>query len=317
VDTKNGIRQRRQERIRRIMEQEQKREQTVRMPVRSLKENQQLPDKPLHDSHTEERVGRSGMPFQDQGADPEQMWKAQANPWESVGWELAPKPHSQIRTVPTGPRSDRPRNKPFIMQGLFIQCVVAAAVFVIVFAMFRLDTPIAKRGQAMVTTALTDQIDFKQAASWYNRMFAGAPSFIPWFKDGHEGETQLAEGEVALAVVAPLPQGAIVRSFAETLSGVELAGSSAAPVLTAETGRVLLVSEELDTGKTIVIQHANGRMTVYGRLGKVNVAVNDWVEAGQSLGELPAAKEDGQSLLFFAVKEKGRYVDPADIIPFD
>ncbi|GGD54627.1 M23 family metallopeptidase [Paenibacillus nasutitermitis] len=317
MDTNNGIRQRRQERIRRIMEQEQNQKlgQTV-IPVRSFKEKQPLSVKPLPDPHSEERKGKSDLHFQEQGPDPEQMWKAQANPWESVGWELAPKPHTKLRNVPANPGVDHPR-KPFVIQGLFIQSAVAAAIFVIVFAMFRLDTPIAKRGQAMVTSALTEQIDFGQAASWYNRMFAGAPSFIPWFRDGHEGESRLAEGEVALAVVAPLPQGTIVRSFAETLSGVELAGSSAAPVLSAETGRVLLVSEEQDTGKTIVIQHATGRMTVYGRLGQVNVAVNDWVEAGQSLGELPAALEGGQSLLFFAVKEKGRYVDPADIIPFD
>ena len=123
-----------------------------------------------------------------------------------------------------------------------------------------------------------------------------------------------------LPLVTPLTGGSVVRSFAETLSGVEIAGRSEESVSAVETGRVLLVTDDEKTGKTIVIQHADNRVTVYGRLGSVQAAVNDWVEAGQSIGKLSAAGTDTegeQSLLFFAVKEKGIYVNPADVVPLD
>ncbi|MBW7455804.1 hypothetical protein K0U00_17390, partial [Paenibacillus sepulcri] len=210
MDTNNGIRQRRQERIRRIMKQKQKQEQAVMIPVRSFKDDQPSPVMPLP---FEEKNFPLTVQIPEQGLDPEQMWKAQANPWERTGWERTPQKGIRNRPVPDALGGERPPGKPFIVQGLFIQSAIAAALFVIVFAMSHLETPAAKKGQEIVTAALTEQIDFNQAATWYNRMFAGAPSFIPLFNGGDQGESQLAEGEVALPVVAPLPKGVIIRSF--------------------------------------------------------------------------------------------------------
>jgi stage IV sporulation protein FA len=88
-------------------------------------------------------------------------------------------------------------------------------------------------------------------------------------------------------------------------------------VVAAETGRVILATDDNATGRTVVIQHADNRVTVYGRLGELIVGADDWVEAGQPVGKLGPAGEGGESMLFFAVKEKGRYVNPADVVPLD
>lgn len=249
--------------------------------------------------------------------DPEQLWKLQANPWEHAGWRLAPQTGrvagrgEGAGDVP-GPDDD---GGSFVLRGLFIQTALAGALFIILFVMFRTDLPIAKKGQALVTAALTDQMDFKRAEAWYDRLFAGAPSFIPLF--GESDKTQTVGGAAGLAVVTPLPGGSVVKPYAQTLKGIELAGGSAQPVLAAETGRVLLVTDDKEAGRTVTVQHADERVTVYGGLGSVKVAANEWVEAGAPLGELKDVKAGENSLLFFAVKEKGRYVDPADVVPLD
>ncbi|REE69496.1 stage IV sporulation protein FA [Paenibacillus taihuensis] len=334
MDTKTSIRERRAERIRRILEENRDAEPLQNLP--SSKQQKALPgpsqqhqqNQLIH--HPNSNQQHQQLPPQHELApavqqpqseydDPERLWKANPNPWESAGWRIAPLPSKYDRNGkaggPTPPPS--PQRFSFIVRGLFVQTAISVALFVIVFAVFKMDMPIAKKGQDVVTAALTDEINFDAAAAWYKDMFAGAPSFIPLFGSHDNPETQLTGGSVELPIVAPLINGSVVRSFAETLSGVEIAGQPSQEVLAAETGRVINVTNDDETGETVVIQHANNRVTLYGHLGDVKVAVNDWLEAGTKLGQLPAAQEGQQTMLYFAVKEKGKYVNPADVVPLD
>ncbi|MCQ6560865.1 M23 family metallopeptidase [Paenibacillus mendelii] len=315
MDTKSGVRHRRQERIRRIMEEQQN---LAKPPSSTAKEdrNQKLPI-PLQEvkSSRDSEYSPGSVPVDRLAErDPERDWKERTSPWENAGWNMTTKlaPKGERASVKSG----GPGGGTFI-RGLFIQTIIAGILFVIVFAMYKLDHPIAKKGQQIVTAALTDTLDFQSAAEWYRSVFAGAPSFIPIFDGSNTKQAELAEGDIELPTFAPLKQGTIVRSFAETLSGVDIAGNANEDVLASETGRVLLVSEDEKTGKTVVIQHANQRVTVYGMLEETQVALNDWVEAGRPIGKLKAAADGENSLLFFAVKEKGRYVNPADVFPID
>ncbi|WP_165822379.1 M23 family metallopeptidase [Paenibacillus montanisoli] len=313
----NSIRERRQERIRRILEHNNHSQalppqpQTAQQLLPQTRQNaanqpQLLPAKPQQ------------LPTQLMEDDPERLWKANPNPWESAGWQIAPLPSKDVRASKMGgPKAPNERDYRFIVRGLFIQTAISAALFMIVFALFKLDMPIAKKGQQAVTAALTEEMNFDAAAALYKDWFAGAPSFIPMFGDRGGEETRLTEGAVELPIVSPISGGSVVRTFAETLSGVELAGEPGQEVVAAETGRVLVVSNDGELGETVVVQHANERVTVYGHLGPVQVAVNDWIEAGKPIGRLPVAEEGQQSLLYFAVKERGKYVDPADIVPID
>ncbi|MFC4809008.1 peptidoglycan DD-metalloendopeptidase family protein [Paenibacillus sp. GCM10023250] len=329
--SRNSIRERRQERIRRILEEHAGQAgQAAHRPAELRQEWPPRPDAPFALPSGAPHPGNgAGMPDrlpvlpalpagQRDEQDPERVWKANPNPWETAGWSIAPLPSKDVKAAKRGgPPPERPGGYRFVVRGLFIQSAIAAAVFAIVFAMFKSDLPVAKKGQEAVTAALTENMDYAAASSLYKKWFAGAPSFIPIFGNGSGEESRLAEGGVELPIVSPLPAGTLVRSFAETLSGVDIAGSPEQTVVAAETGRVILVSKDADGGDTVVVQHANERVTVYSHLSGVIVAANDWVEAGKTLGKLQANEEGGQSLLYFAVKEKGRYVDPADVVPID
>ncbi|MGO4693332.1 peptidoglycan DD-metalloendopeptidase family protein [Paenibacillus sp. 2TAB26] len=253
--------------------------------------------------------------------DPEVVWKTNPNPWANWNEDKGYVDNRRFVKGPVvsngnDPRSGGGKNNYTFGKELKWKLAVALLLFGAVWAMFRYDTEYTLKGQALVKQALTDEIDFAAAAAWYKEMFAGAPSFIPIFQDNPEPAVG-ADGTVKLPIVTPLEGGSLVRTFAEMLNGIELAGSSEAEVVAAETGRVLLLSDQSTQGSTIVIQHVNQRVTVYGMLGKTSVKVNDWVEAGDSIGNLLKAEGTQPSLLYFAVKQNDLYIDPVGVIPID
>jgi len=267
----------------------------------------------------EERITRSELPGRQMEAyeiDPEKAWKANPNPWES--WkEEGDRDYKGSYVKRALPNASKlpPSRKNSLRNDLLWKGTLSLLVFSLVWLLFRYDNELTRTGQAYVKHALTNEMNFEAAAAWYKEVFSGAPSFIPIF-DQSPNEAIGADGSIRLPVVAPLAEGVLVRTFAELLNGIELAGEPAAEVLAAEEGRVLL-AESNETSSSIVIQHANKRVTVYGNLEQVNVEANDWVEAGDAIGRLSGKTSEEPNLLFFAVKQDGVYVDPLDVIPID
>jgi|CeladaMinimDraft_18_1061708.scaffolds.fasta_scaffold03490_1 stage IV sporulation protein FA len=235
--------------------------------------------------------------------DPETEWKRRSREW------LAASDESRAPGMFDG---DEPR-RGGLLRSLLARCAVSAALFLAVWGLFRLDEPWAAAPQRLIAQALTEDMDTRAAAEWYRRTFAGSPAFLPIFGQ----EEDRTEDGPGIPVVAPVASGEVVRPFAETLAGVEIAGESGAVVTAAETGRVTHVTGGEEEGYSVVIRHAGKRMTVYGRLGTVFVEPDDWVEAGDRIGALPETKDGSRSLLYFAVRVDGRYVDPADVVPLD
>jgi stage IV sporulation protein FA len=65
------------------------------------------------------------------------------------------------------------------------------------------------------------------------------------------------------------------------------------------------------------VQHLNHILSVYGNLEKASVKPNDWVETGHLLGQLPASGNGAQAVLYFAVQQNGKTIDPASVVSFD
>ncbi|RCW42611.1 M23 family metallopeptidase [Paenibacillus prosopidis] len=303
MQTRDGVKQRRQQKIKSLLE---------RQP--SAAQTEDIFPEPA-DSYNRAFI----YPDERDELDPEALWKTNPNPWASWGGDRG---NFDKRSFIKGPElsnnNEPPHNRKrnSFLKELQWKLAIALLMFAAVWAIFRYDTEWTLQGQALVKQALTDEIDFTAAAAWYRETFAGAPSFIPIFEE--EPQTAIgADGTVKLPIVSPLPDGSLVRTFAELLNGIELAGTSEEQVVAAETGRVLQLTDQDESGSTIVIQHANHRVTVYGKLGQTEVQVNDWVEAGDPIGKLLKSEGMEPSLLYFAVKQNDQYIDPVDVIPID
>ncbi|MCU6711097.1 M23 family metallopeptidase [Paenibacillus sp. J5C_2022] len=265
----------------------------------------------------EESEGRTGTSHS--GArlvDPELEWKRNPNPWERWG-EYSDRGGTQGRSV--GLRDHYEPEPPYPQRGhhfrkqLVRKFAIAIVLFIAVWGIFQWQHPWTVKAQTVVKEALTEEIDFAAVAGWYKSVFAGAPSFIPIFKDSNN-EAIGVDGKMKTTVVSPLEGGVLLRTFAELLNGIELAGDSGAQVVAAERGRVVMVSR---AGDSVLLQHAGSRMTIYGKLGSSDVKVDDWVEAGDVIGVLREAPEEGHSPLYFAIKQDNQYVDPVGVIPLD
>jgi stage IV sporulation protein FA len=315
------VKQRRQDRIRKLMEQRPD----------QITDEFPFPD----DTYMHPNNARTRFTDQDDEPDPEKLWKSRENPWSESGWDTVLQGggihdrslHDQAlhersvhdrnsRLKPDYPNRDR-SGWSGLGKVLAVKFTISAFIFAGAWGMFALEEPWAKTGQSFVKRALSEDMDLAAVAAWYRDKFAGAPSFIPIFNPQQENAHN-ADGTVQLPVYAPVRGGTVVHPFAELLNGVEIAAPSKAKVSAVETGRVMLVTGDNTNGSvTVVMQHANRRVSVYGKLAEANVAVSDWIEAGRQIGTLPQAVGGGASLLYFAVKENGSYVDPADVIPLD
>lgn len=248
--------------------------------------------------------------------DPEKLWKSSSAPWLGVnrpggtGYGDLAAEYPPIGPVDGG-------GSRFLRQ-LRLQIVASAVLFGVIWGLFQLNGGMAERGQTMVTAALTDEFNFQTVEAWYDRTFAGSPAFIPLFGDNKD-EVTAVDGapHSTLPIVSPLPKSTLIKSFAESLGGIELAGDPGSSVAAAETGQVVLVTENSGKGQTVVIQHSGGRQTQYGQLASASVSKDDWVEAGDIIGQLAKDSGSDSGVLYFAVKEDGRYIDPTDVIPLD
>lgn len=303
MQMKDGVKQRRQQKIKSLLERQSSSAQTEDI-------YSEPPVLYNHEYFFEDEM---------EELDPEAIWKTNPNPWASWGedkgvTEKRSFVKGPVLPIKRDPRYDR--NKHTFRKELQWKLAIALLIFAAVWALFRYDTGITLKGQALVKQALTNEIDFAATAAWYKETFAGSPSFIPIFQNKTKTAVG-ADGTVKLPIVSPLQGGSLVRTFAEMLNGIELAGKSEDQVVAAETGRVLLLTDQDEGSTTIVIQHANRRVTVYGMLGKTEVQVNDWVEAGDPIGNLLKAEGSQPSLLYFAVKQNDQYIDPVGVIPID
>jgi len=246
-------------------------------------------------------------PLQDREEDdPERLWKSRPNPW--LGWQVSREEDGGDLPPPTRPGPGQ------WVKELQMKIAISLALLGCGWGLFQLDMPWARTGQSLVGDMLTVDMDFSAAAAWYDRTFAGSPAFIPIFGD-REQAAERAQAGIRTAA-PPVAGGVIVRDFAALSSGVELAAEPGAEVRSIGAGRVLIVSDESGQGQTVIIQHAQQRMSVYGRLGMAEVEPGDWVESGEAIGRLQTS-EDDRSVFYFAVRERERYVDPADVIAFD
>ncbi|PWV91963.1 stage IV sporulation protein FA [Paenibacillus cellulosilyticus] len=249
--------------------------------------------------------------------DPEKLWKSSSAPWLGLNRSSRGVTYGDLVTEypPIDPSNGG--GSRFLRQ-FRLQIIASAVLFGAIWGLFQLNGGMAEQGQTIVTAALTDEFDFQTVEAWYDRTFAGSPAFIPLFGEDKEAVTAV-EGtpHSTLPIVSPLPRSTLIKSFAESLGGIELAGEPGGAVEAAETGQVILVTPDSGKGQTVVIQHAGGRQTQYGQLASSSVSKDDWVEAGDVIGKLQDGSSDESGILYFAVKEDGRFIDPTDVIPLD
>ena len=123
-----------------------------------------------------------------------------------------------------------------------------------------------------------------------------------------------------------LPSSRVMAGFAERRTylydgknvdeqvhlGFDLASRQQAPVPAANRGKVLLARYFGIYGKTVVVDHGRGLMSLYSHLSDIAVQVGDSVEAGDILGRTGATGLAGGDHLHYSMLIHGVQVDPLE-----
>ena len=171
------------------------------------------------------------------------------------------------------------------------------------------------------STVLTDTIRYDKSRILPTR----ADSLL---RDALERTT----GEYSLSNTKPLQsesarfsnpmRGSIIRNFDAPESSYDIAiisldGESS--VMSVERGTVLAVEEQADASLSVMIQHAEGYVSVYKNLGETLVRKGQTVQSGAVIGRIRTSAGEGieeKNTLTFELWHNGTAVDPELYILF-
>lgn len=313
------IRRRRQERIREIISQEQRSSEAERrheagtsfLPVQHteheppiIRPAQTSAPRTVEIPGDSEELGGHPLLRLDEmeiladSTDPERLWKASQRQWhERYGWE-------------------QERNGGF-WRSFRTRIVLSVLLFAAGFALFRFPADWNEPARQWIGRSLTEEMDMRPIAAWYERTFSGSPSFIPLFQ-GNRNEAASVQGGLSLH---PPVKGTVLQPFDMNGNGIRIAADTGAAayteVVSVATGRVTEVKRRAEDDIQITVQHASGVVSIYGGLAASEVKVNDWLEEGEAVGVLGNPAENRTAALYFALLRDGEYIDPTDVIAFD
>jgi len=98
-------------------------------------------------------------------------------------------------------------------------------------------------------------------------------------------------------------------------NGIKIDAPEGTPVVASESG----IIDKTDTfkyyGKTIIIKHGRGYMTVYSYLQEIAVTEGDTVKKGQMIGRVGKLQRSDRSALHFEIRHRNRAKNPQFYLP--
>lgn len=91
--------------------------------------------------------------------------------------------------------------------------------------------------------------------------------------------------------------------------GISIETMPGAGIRAGAPGKVKLISDSINYGKTMIIEHGEEIETVYGYLGEVLVGQGELVSQGQVIARAGKTGKD-KAILYFEVRDKGKPIDP-------
>ena len=116
-------------------------------------------------------------------------------------------------------------------------------------------------------------------------------------------------------------KGPVVARFSQSSEtsmnkGVNIRPGHSPYVVAAASGTVVFCHNDfLDMGKTIILEHAGGFWTVYGRNEEMYVKVGDQIQQGKTIAKAGSAGRDQSVYLHFEIRKGSQPQNPAFYLP--
>ena len=135
-----------------------------------------------------------------------------------------------------------------------------------------------------------------------------------------ESSTASAPASTGLKSLRWPAQGRIVSAFGSDIGGKGNDGNDISlpvgtPVKAAENGTIIYAGDGLkELGKTILVRHGNGLVTVYGHVNELKVSRGDQVNRGQIIAASGMTGAARQPQLHFEVRKDTKPVNPTQYL---
>nr|WP_289036779.1 M23 family metallopeptidase [uncultured Allobacillus sp.] len=183
----------------------------------------------------------------------------------------------------------------------FPKFLLSVFIFFLTFLVYNSELPMIKKSKETIHYALTEDLPFATMHSWYESHFGG--TFVSLGFD--QAEPNELSGNVLSIPVSGLDEERITS----TGEGIHIEVSAEESVYSLEKGTVLFAGNKPDTGRTIILQHDDGRKSIYGQLDEIDVFHYQTIPANQPIGTV-RPDELGTSALYFAIQDGSEYLNP-------
>jgi murein DD-endopeptidase MepM/ murein hydrolase activator NlpD len=113
-----------------------------------------------------------------------------------------------------------------------------------------------------------------------------------------------------------------VKDVGRRNDGVDVKAAQGTPVRAAAAGDVVYAGDQVPGfGNLVLVKHADGWVTAYAHLDKVEVKMRDMVDQNQEIGEVGQSGGVSEPQLHFEIryaptpKEKAKPIDPLLVLP--
>jgi murein DD-endopeptidase MepM/ murein hydrolase activator NlpD len=100
-------------------------------------------------------------------------------------------------------------------------------------------------------------------------------------------------------------------------SGIDIEAPQGSKVLATADGVVVLAGWYGDYGKTVIIRHPSGYLTLYGHLSKINVKEGQRVKAGDVVGRVGSTGRSTGPHLHYEVIRDNKPIDPSKFLAWE
>ena len=104
------------------------------------------------------------------------------------------------------------------------------------------------------------------------------------------------------------------RSRRQLHNGIDIKGSTGAPVRAAMAGRVSSVGYDSVFGNYVIISHNSGYRTLYGHMSVIKTRTGSYVAQGERIGDIGNTGQSTGSHLHFTVYKNGTAINPLALV---
>lgn len=196
----------------------------------------------------------------------------------------------------------------FRKEVFFFKFLLSAILVLVVAILFKNAPPSMSDAKVAVEKMMEEEFQFAAISNWYEGQFGEPLTFLP----STNKEVKNKEEDYAMPTF-----GKITESFEANGQGIFVETEVSATVEAVNEGLVVFAGKKEGFGNIVQIQHTDGSESWYGNLEEISVNLYDYVDKEQKVGVVANESDEKNGVLYFALKQNEKFIDPIQVISFE